>query len=67
MVYDESYQILMDLGILSDPKDKSGKSGNTSGQNINQGWFNKFLQTGRSDHETKTNGCFGGLEAVRSV
>ena len=47
MVYDESYQILMDLGILSDPKDKSGKSGNARGQNINQGWFNKSSSSHR--------------------
>ena len=63
MVYDEMYAILMDLGILTDPKVNTRKGSNTSGQNTNQGWFNKFLQTGRSDHETKTNGCFGGLEA----
>ena len=63
LVYDESYKILMDLGILTDPKLVKDKS--TSGQNCNQGWFNKFLQTGRSDHETKSNGCFGGLQADR--
>ena len=67
MVYDESYQILMDIGILTDPKDGYKKIGNTSGQNTNQGWFNKFIQTGRSDHETKTNGCFGGLEVTSSA
>ena len=35
--------------------------GKTSGQNPNAGWFNRFVQTGKSDHETKSNECFGGL------
>ena len=35
--------------------------GKTSGQNPNTGWFNRFVQTGKSDHATKSNECFGGL------
>ena len=31
-----------------------------SGQTPNAGWANRLLQEGFSDHETKTNGCFGG-------
>ena len=44
--------------MLDDPKEH--KSGKTSGQNTNAGWYNRFVQTGKSDHETKTSGCFGG-------
>ena len=47
-----------ELSILTDPKEQ--RSGNTSGQNPNAGWYNRFVQSGKSDHETKTNGCFGG-------
>ena len=45
--------------MLDDPKD-GGKTGRTRGQNPNAGWYNRFVQTGKSDHETKCNGCFGG-------
>ena len=49
-----------DLAILNDPvmhKDKGA-----SGQNTNAGWFNRYIQTGRSDHETKSNGSIGGAD-----
>ena len=29
-------------------------------KNPNAGRYNRFVQSGKSDHETKTNGCFGG-------
>lgn len=48
-----------ELSVLDDPKE-GGKSGRTRGQNPNAGWYNRFVQTGKSDHETKSNGCFGG-------
>ena len=42
---------------------QAGKeSAATSGQNTNQGWYNRFVQTGRSESETKPNGSFGGLQ-----
>ena len=44
--------------MLNDPKEVKG--GSTRGQNPNAGWYNRFVQTGKSDHETKSNGCFGG-------
>ena len=56
--YAHPITLAQELSILDDPKDK--KSGKTSGQNPNAGWYNRFVQTGKSDHETKTNGCFGG-------
>ena len=59
MAFDEAYQILMDLSILTDPG--KGDLGKNKGQNPRAGWFNKYLQTGKSDHETKNNGAFGGL------
>ena len=36
----------------------------TSGQSANQGLYNRFVQTGRSESETKTNGAFSGLQVV---
>ena len=54
-----------ELSVLNDPREK--KTGpNTSGQNPNAGWYNRFVQTGKSDHETKTGGCFGGYECLVS-
>ena len=47
-----------ELSVLDDPKSLTGSK--TAGQSPNAGWFNRFVQTGKSDHETKTNGCFGG-------
>ena len=51
-----------DLSILTDPQDKH--SSKTSGQNTNAGWFNRYIQTGKSDHETKSNGCIGGMMCI---
>ena len=62
LVFDEAYGILMTLGILTDPKQAGKDTAHTSGQNTNQGWYNRFVQTGKSESETKTNGSFGGLE-----
>ena len=41
MVFDEAYQILMDLSILTEP----GNAGDakSKGQNPRAGWFNKYL------------------------
>ena len=49
-------------GILTDPKQAGKETANTSGQSTNQGWYNRFVQTDKSESETKTNGSFGGLE-----
>ncbi len=57
---------VQDFAILSDPKE-AGPSSRTSGQNPNAGWFNKFVQTGKSDHETKTGECFGGLDSAYAI
>ena len=62
LVFDEAYGILMTLGILTDPKQAGKETANTSGQSTNQGWYNRFVQTGKSESETKTNGSFGGLD-----
>ena len=62
LVFDEAYGILMTLGILTDPKQAGKDTAHTSGQNTNQGWYNRFVQTGKSESETKTNGSLGGLE-----
>ena len=56
--YAHPITLAQELSVLDDPKEK--KTGKTSGQNPNAGWYNRFVQTGKSDHETKTNGCFGG-------
>ena len=47
MVFDEAYQILMDLSILTEP----GKAGDSKskGQNPRAGWFNKYLGVGVSN------------------
>ena len=52
--------------LISHTQANGKDSSSTSGQNTNQGWFNRFVQTGRSESETKTNGCFGGLQVVYS-
>ena len=52
----------MTLGILTDPKQAGKEAANTGGQSTNQGWYNRFVQTGKSESETKNNGSFGGLE-----
>ena len=58
LIYIYIYTVAQDLSILCDPKEMA--KGKTSGQNPNAGWFNRFVQTGKSDHETKSNECFGG-------
>ena len=58
-VFDEAYKIFEELQLLTDPK-KFSKDKSTSGQNVAGAWWNRFLQTGRSDHETKSCGSFGG-------
>ena len=63
LIFDESYDILMDLSLLDTPSSKKGGSeggGHTSGQRVNAGWANRLMQYGKSDHETKTAGCHGG-------
>ena len=47
-----------ELSVLDDPKEQKGNK--VRGQNPNAGWYNRFVQTGKSDHETKSNGAFGG-------
>ena len=46
---------LQELSVPDDPKDFNGSK--TSGQSPNAGWYNRFVQTGKSGHETKTSGC----------
>ena len=48
------FAVHQDLATLSDPA--VHKDSTSSGQNTNAGWFNRYLQTGKSDHETKSNG-----------
>ena len=65
LLFDEIYDFLMELGVLDTAAAAAKKQGNAgadvSGQTPNSGWANRLLQTGLSVHETKTNGCFGGL------
>ena len=61
LVYDEIYGLLEGLSLLDKPLVK--KDGVGSGQTPMAGWFNRLLQTGKSDHETKSNGCHGGSQA----
>ena len=42
-------------------KKQTSAGADVSGQTPNSGCANRLLQTGLSVHETKTNGCFGGL------
>ena len=51
--------------MLNDATEKRGS--NTPGQNPNAGWFNRFVQTGKSEHETKSNGCFGGHARMHRI
>ena len=39
----------------------------SSGQNTNAGWFNRYIQTGKSDHETKSNGSIGGTTSIMCI
>ena len=63
LVYDEVYQFLQDLSILDTPAQKRLGEQAGSGQTPLAGWFNRLVQTGRSDHETKTFGSHGGMGA----
>ena len=75
LFFDEVYDFLQELSILDTATSAAAKkaagdsSTLTSGQCPNAGWANRFLQTGKSDHETKTQGCFGGgdVEPVGGV
>ena len=62
LVYDEIYQFLQDLSLLDRPGEKKAVDGPGAGQTPLAGWFNRLLQTGKSDHETKSNGTHGGLD-----
>ena len=64
LIYDEVHGILQDLSILDKPDQKKSVDGPGAGQTPNAGWFNRLVQCGRSDHETKSNGSHGGLDAV---
>lgn len=61
LVYDEVYQFLQDISILDKPTEKKAVDGPGAGQTPLAGWFNRLVQTGKSDHETKSNGSHGGL------
>ena len=61
LVYDEVYQFLQDISILDKPSEKRSVDGPGAGQTPMAGWFNRLVQSGRSDHETKSNGSHGGL------
>jgi len=50
-----------DLSILDKPAEKRTAEGPGAGQTPLAGWFNRLVQTGKSDHETKTCGSHGGL------
>ena len=61
LLYDEVYQVLQDISILEKPSEKRSSDGPGSGQTPLAGWFNRLVQSGKSDHETKCNGSHGGL------
>ena len=61
LIFDEAYQFLQDISILDKPSEKRGSEGPGSGQTPLAGWFNRLCQSGKSDHETKSNGSHGGL------
>ena len=65
LIFDQVYQLLQDISILDQPSSKKLTDQAGAGQTPMAGWFNRLLQTGRSDHETKTCGSHGGLEAPR--
>ena len=62
LIFDEAYDILQELALLDKPGAKKTDDV-ASGQTPNAGWANRLLQSGRSDHETKTVGCHGGVGA----
>lgn len=71
LAFDEVYDFLQELQLLDTPASSAAKRatadvGQTSGQSPNAGWANRLIQYGKSDHETKTCGAFGGA-AVPSV
>jgi hypothetical protein len=61
LLYDEVYQFLQDISILDKPQEKKASEATGSGQTPLAGWFNRLVQCGVSDHETKSNGSHGGL------
>ena len=61
LLYDEVYQFLQDISILDKPSEKRSSDGPGSGQTPLARWFNRLVQSGKSDHETKCNGSHGGL------
>ena len=64
LLFDEAYEFLMDLGIWDAASKKSASGGvETSGQTPNSSWANRLMQTGLCSYETKTCGCFGGLDS----
>ena len=74
LIYDEVYDFLQDLSLLDTPSAAVAKSrqghegGSASGQTPNASWANKLIQTGKSEHATSCNGCFGGQEdATKNV
>ena len=64
LVHDEIYGFLQDISILDKPQKGKEKQPSASGQTPLAGWFNRLVQSGRSDHETKTCGSHGGLDAL---
>ena len=68
LAFDEIYEFLQELQLLdtsasSAAKRSTGEVGQTSGQSPNAGWANRLIHYGRSDHETKPCGAFGGASA----
>jgi hypothetical protein len=64
LVYDVVYQLLQDISILDKPSEKKLSEAAGSGQTPLAGWFNRLVQSGKSDHETKCNGSHGGLSSL---
>ena len=57
------FQFLQEVSILDKPAEKRSVEGPGAGQTPHAGWFNRLVQYGRSDHETKTCGSHGGLDS----
>jgi hypothetical protein len=64
LIFDEAYGILEDISILNKASDKKPGETKSSGQCPAAGWFNRLVQYGLSDHETKSNGTHGGLGSL---
>ncbi|CAK0867749.1 unnamed protein product, partial [Prorocentrum cordatum] len=62
LIFDEACDILQELALLDKPGAKKTDDV-ASGQTPSAGWANRLLQSGRSDHDTKTVGCHGGVDA----